>query len=202
MSNVYLPELSVMQEVADAMAGLTPAEKRRVAAWLSEYVCSDCAQASAGEAADLEVATQDAGLESEPALDAWYEEASAEAAAEDQLYETESVEDEDGESPKTYDTFDALYAAAEPKKGAQKAAVAAWWLENWAGQETWTAFEVNKLLKSAGVKVSSISIVLTNAVKAKTPLVEEIGRGGDSARSRKAFRLTDAGKAYVEAQLA
>ena len=76
--------------------------------------------------------------------------------------------------------------------------MAGYWLQTQDGAESWKASEVNKLLKSIDVKVSSISIVLTNAVKAKMPLVEQLARLGDSERSRKTFRLTSAGTSYVE----
>ncbi len=95
-------------------------------------------------------------------------------------------------------TFAELLDAVAPKTGAQKAAVAGWWLEHREQHESWKASEVNKLLKSADVKVSSISIVLTNAVKATNPLMEELARLGDGERSRKTFRLTAAGIAYVQ----
>ncbi len=98
-------------------------------------------------------------------------------------------------------TFAELYALVEPKKGAQKAAVAGYWLETHEGQRSWKASEVNKLLKSIDVKVSSMSIVLTNAVKAKAPIVLELERLGESARSRKTFCLSEQGLAYVQGSL-
>ena len=95
-------------------------------------------------------------------------------------------------------TFAELYEAVGPAKGAQKATVAGYWLESRQGQQSWKASEVNKLLKSIDVRVSSMSIVLTNAVKAASPLVVELSRLGDSERSRKTFRLSELGTAYVE----
>ena len=95
-------------------------------------------------------------------------------------------------------TFGDLYSTIAPKKGAQKAAVAGYWLETAQGQRSWKASEVNKLLKSIDVKVSSISIVLTNAVKVDSPLIMELERLGDGERSRKTFCLSERGLAYVE----
>lgn len=184
MPNVFLPELATIQAVADAMTSLSHAEKMRVAAWLNEYVQQECCCACEASA--------DASAAADGSFEAGIEYDGAELAQ-----DATNAADAEAAAP-TYDTFEELYTKIEPKRGAQKAAVAAWWLENKDGKQSWTAFEVNKLIKSIGVKVSSISIVLSNAVKAKDPLVEELGRGGESARSRKAFCLTETGKAYVE----
>lgn len=174
MGQFVLPELNAMQQIATIVSELTPAERKRVAAWLSEYAAQE----------DEPVA---APAEDEP-----------DAAPEEPAEDAEQTETPAGQQPAT---FAELYEAVAPKKGAQKAVAAAYWLEVRQGQQSWKASEVNKLLKSIDVKVSSVSIVLTNAVKAKDPLVIELARLGDSERSRKTFRLSESGLAYVESQL-
>lgn len=174
MGQFVLPELNAMQQIATIVSELAPAERKRVAAWLSEYAAQE----------DARVATP---AEDEP-----------DAAPEDPAEDAEQAVTPAGQQPAT---FAELYEVVAPKKGAQKAAVAAYWLEAKQGQQSWKASEVNKLLKSIDVKVSSMSIVLTNAVKAKDPLVIELARLGDSERSRKTFRLSESGLAYVASQL-
>ena len=169
MSNVVLPELEVMQKIADAVDGLTMAQKARVAAWLSVYVTD-------------EDAVEPAVVVEEP-------------------HDVEAPELEE-ESPKTFDTFAELLEAVAPKTAMQKVTVAAYWMQTTQNKQVWKASEANKLLKSADVKVSSISIVLTNGVKSKEPLAMVVSRSGDSSRSRKTFALTDAGIAYVEDRIA
>lgn len=176
--SIILPEISAIQIIADTIEELTPAERRRVAAWLSEYAKQDDAVAIA--APQVETA-----VEQEVDTDAEFED-----AAEDEAL-----------TAFPYDSFVDFYNATAPKTGAQKAAVAGYWLESQEGLESWKVFEVNKLLKSIGVKVSSMSIVLTNAVKANPALVEELGRLGDGERARKTFRLSTVGNAYVEGLL-
>lgn len=190
MAQSILRELSVMQQVADITSTLTPNERMRVAAWFYELASQD-------ETPQAQALTTTAALP--PA-----QVAAALAAAPEQDAAADAEADAPADAPaeKTYDSFAAFYAAAAPRKGAQKAAVAGYWLETREAHESWKASEVNKLLKSIDVKVSSMSIVLTNAVKVESPLVEELGRLGDSERSRKTFKLTDQGRAYVEAQLA
>lgn len=189
MSPIILPEFTAMQAVAEAVSGLSAAEKRRVAAWLTDYVTQDVlefAGTSAADEDDVQVAAY----------------AAYESDEDESCYEQDADFDEPIDAaPKTYDTFAELYEAAAPKTGAQKAAVAGYWFETHEGKESWKASEVNKLLKQIGVKVSSVSIVLTNAVKASDPLIAQLARLGDGERSRKTFCLTDKGIFFVEDRL-
>jgi hypothetical protein len=181
-----MAELNAIQRIAEIVADLTPAERRRVSAWLSEYAFQDECCGAGGCA-----------CECAPDDDADASWADGEAAP--------GAEGSGSEAPAdgapTYDSFAELYAAVAPRKGAQKAAVAGWWIENKMGQGSWKAYEVNKLLKSIEVKVSSMSIVLTNAVKAEDPLVVELERLGEGERARKVFCLSESGREYVQSQL-
>ena len=169
MPNVVLPELEVMQTIADAIEGLTPAQRARVAAWLSVY------------ATDEDVSLQDA------------------QDTQDEILEQGLVEED---APKRYDTFQELFEAVAPKTAMQKVTVAAYWMQTKMDKQVWKASEANKLLKGIDVKISSISIVLTNGVKSKEPLAVMVARNGESTRSRKTFALSDAGIAYVEGRIA
>lgn len=182
MSHILLPELTAMQVVADAVSPLSPSERRRVAAWLLEYASEEQEWMTGS---DTDIAFSDAPMFVPEANEE--EVAAAEVAP---------------QGDESYGNFNELIAAVAPKTGAQKVAVAGWWLQTKEGHESWKASETNKLLKSAGIRLSSISIVLTNGVKAANPLMEELERLGDSERSRKTFRLTDAGVAFVESRLA
>ena len=170
MQQSFEQEFNAMQQIASITSNLTSQERMRVAAWFLEYAAQ----------------VNDAGL-----VDTREDEVAAAAT-----YTT--PEPEEAVQKPVASTFAELYAAVSPKTGAQKAAVAGYWLQTQDGADSWKASEVNKLLKSIDVKVSSISIVLTNAVKAKKPLVEQLARLGDSERSRKTFRLTSVGTTYVE----
>lgn len=186
MSLPVLPELAAMQQIADIVSNLTVPQKRRVAAWFSEYASQE---STAQQSADTVDGSQ-------------YDAMDANNAATQEPYGAYEAYDEVYEDlPKTYDSFAEILEAVAPKTGAQKAVTAGYWLETRQSHESWKASEVNKLLKQANVKVSSISIVLTNAVKAADPLVEQLARLGDGERSRKTFRLTEAGIAFVEQRL-
>ncbi len=171
MSNI-LPEFVAMQAIADAVADLSKSEKRRVAAWLVDYT----AQETVSQADTNETSSQ---------IDALAHKPISEGAVE----------------PEPISSFSELYDAVAPKTGAQKAVVAGYWIEKYEGRDSWKASETNKLLKSIDVKISSISIVLTNAVKAAEPMVAELGRLGEGQRSRKTFCLNETGIAFVENRL-
>lgn len=187
MPNIALPELAVMQNLAEAVACLTPAEKRRVASWLSEYVQLD-------EQPSVPAVVQET-------VDVAGPEESADAATDAEDIDATEVEVSEPVST-SYESFADLYDDVAPKTGTQKAVTAGYWFEVKEGKQSWKASEVNKLLKSIDVKVSSISIVLTNAVKAKKPLIAQLERLGDSERSRKTFCLKESGIEYVESRIA
>lgn len=193
MSHIVLPELNAMQAIANAVEGLSLPERKRVAAWLSDFALQDVQIASQIKDSDNPVDSSSTEVEG--------------ANGEDKTQSVEvsiSVGQDDGadqEQLATFATFADLYEVAAPKKGAQKAAVAGYWLETVQGQQSWKASEVNKLLKEIDVKVSSMSIVLTNAVKARNPLITELERLGSGERSHKTFCLSDWGHSYVQSCL-
>lgn len=181
MSSLLLPELSAMQSIAQIVADLTPAERRRIAAWFYEYASQE-----------YDAQTEGCGCACQHGAEA-DEQTSSEVTA-------EAVEEQ--AAPDPMESFESLYQAIAPKTGMQKAVVAGYWLQRTQGQESWKASEVNKLLKQIDVKVSSISIVLTNATKMADPLIEQLGRLGDGERSRKTFCLTQKGWDFVGTRLA
>ena len=174
-------ELNVMSEVAEILRGLSKGEQRRILEWLSDYFdvyddyCDDI----------VEVLTE---------LD--------DVASADEV--TFVVEDNgDGEvmAEPAPNTFASLYEEVAPKTAIQKIVTAAYWIETQENKESWKSFEVNKLLKSLGVKVSSVSGTLAIEGKKDTPLVSVLDKSGDSMQARKTFRLSDAGFDYVEGRL-
>ena len=94
-------------------------------------------------------------------------------------------------------TFSSLYQAVAPRTNAQRAVVAAWWLEEQEGRESWFTHDISKQLGTIGVRVNALSIALANEAKAKAPKIELREKQGDSMQSRKSFVLTQAGKDYV-----
>lgn len=99
-------------------------------------------------------------------------------------------------------TFEGVYNKVEPKTAIQKIVTAAWWLERQEGKESWKSFEVNKLLKSLDVKISSVSGTLAIENKKDDSMIVVLEKSGDSMQARKTFRLSDSGYAFVDGRLA
>ena len=180
--STMLRELSVMNSVAETMKSLTPDEQYRVIMWLLDYF--DAYDDEDEEWEDDSPATfvvEDV----EPVV------IEPTVVVEPEAAEPEPVEPE----PHTLETF---FAAVAPKTAIQKIVACAYWLETEENHESWKSFEVNKLLKSLDIKVSSVSGTLALEAKKDTPLVQVLDKSGDSMQSRKTFRLSDAGLAFVE----
>ena len=169
-----LNELKVLNDVADILRGLNKGEQRRTLEWLLDYF-------------DV------------------YDEALIEDAFiipdEEDDVEFGGMDEEVEETPVDAD-FETLYNAVAPKTAIQKIVTAAWWLENKDGKDSWKSFEVNKLLKSIGVKVSSVSGTLAIEGKKDDPKIVVLDKSGDSMQARKTFRLSDSGIKFIEDRMA
>lgn len=174
--SAMLNELVVMNDVAKILQPLKKDECRRVIDWLADYldVYDDF---DFGDATFVEVS-------GEP--------------DEEYVEVEEALPVDEGF---VADTFKALYERVNPKTAIQKIVTSAYWLENTESQETWTSFQTNKLLKSLGVKISSVSGTLAIEGKKELPLIVVLEKSGDSMQSRKTFKLSAAGIDYVESRL-
>lgn len=170
-----LNELKVLNDVADILRELSKGEQRRTLEWLLDYF----------DVYD-EALVEDAFI-----LDD--DEAFADAP-----FDGEVVAVEDAAAD---DSFEALCAKVAPKTAIQKIVTAAWWLETKEGKESWKSFEVNKLLKSIGIKVSSVSGTLAIEGKKEDSKVVVLDKSGDSMQARKTFRLSENGFKFIEARI-
>ena len=187
-----LNELHVMSTVAEIMAPLHRDERRRVIEWLSDYfnvygeelvLAEDLSEIVDAPEAVVTIVSEE--VEEEP-------EAEAEAEVE---YEEPVAEEA---APLTFESF---YGQVAPKTAIQKIVTAAYWLETQEGKESWKSFEVNKLLKSIGVKVTSVSGTLAIDAKKPSPLTVVLEKSGGSMQSRKTFALSVEGQQFIEDRL-
>lgn len=169
-----LNELSAINTVVDILSPLSKAEQRRALVWLEDYfdVFSEY-----GEGEDIAIAFADSASDNAALVSSGFE---------------SGIE----EKP---DTFETLYNTVGPKTAIQKISCAAYWLETRENHESWKSFEVNKLLKSIDVKLSSVSGTLAIDAKKDEPLTVTLAKSGDSIQGRKTFRLSDAGYQYIQA---
>ena len=170
-----LNELVVINDLVQVLNPLAADEQRRVINWLADYFGIYDDEFAFDGASLVEVADLDEADDGE-AVDA----ADAEPAA---------------------DTFETFLARVNPKTAIQKIVTSAYWLETKEGKDSWTSFQANKLLKSLDIKISSVSGTLAIEGKKDNPMVSVLDKSGDSMQSRKTFRLSDAGLAFVESRL-
>lgn len=180
MASYALPELHIIEVTQEALSTLTPSERRRVLAWLSDYFTSEDVLPS---------------IESEEVV----EEAPAEVELEDLSVDDDA--EEESFAPATLATFAELYALVAPKTSIQKVMATAYWLEKRMGMESWRASDINKCLKSIDEKVRYLSNTLSIETKREDPRVVTLGKAGDSIQARKTFALSVAGETYVEQHL-
>lgn len=184
-----LNELVVLNDVAEMMSSLSKGEQRRIVSWLEDYFGifefeDDEFDTSAVvvELSDDEVIDTEDVVEDEEVFEAEAEEAEAPAEA----------------GPLT---LEGLFAQVAPKTAIQKIVTAAYWLDAEEDKATWKSFEVNKLLKSLGYKLSSVSGTLAIESKKPEPMVIVQDKSSDSMQGRKTFRLSEAGLNFVEDRL-
>lgn len=173
-------ELMVMNSIADTMMPLNKDEQRRVLNWLEDYF---------GIYDDEDMLPLDSDV-------VVIEPTAAEYVEDEVVDEAETAAAE----PEVL-TLPAYFEQVAPKTAIQKIVTAAYWLDTEEGKATWKSFEVNKLLKSLGIKVSSVSGTLALEAKKDDPMIVVLDKSSDSMQGRKTFRLSEAGFAFVENRL-
>ena len=176
-----LYELSVLNDLAKIMEPLKKDEQRRILTWLEDYfdIYDDDDLGFAVD--DMEIAPTRMFVVEEEDEDEAVDEAPAEPEEE---------------------TLESFFDKVHPKTAIQKIVSAAWWLENDQNKESWKSFEVNKLLKSLDIKISSVSGTLAIEAKKESPMIVVLDKSSDSMQGRKTFRLSEAGYAFINDRLA
>lgn len=106
-----------------------------------------------------------------------------------------------GGGPKDFEHFAELYDAAGPATDAEKVLVASYWAQVVKGKSSFGSRELNKELKDLGHAVSAINKAMSSNMKKRPALILQVSRGGASAQAQKKYKVSDAGKKWVEARL-
>lgn len=91
-----------------------------------------------------------------------------------------------------------LYAAAGPTTDAHKALVVAYWVQFMEGIEGIDAQAINTKLKHMGYGIGNITRAFESLKKTKPQLIVQLRKSGSSKQARKTFKITNAGKKFVE----
>lgn len=91
-----------------------------------------------------------------------------------------------------------LFAAASPKRGPEKALVAAYWIQQIQGRQDFDAQTINTELKHLGHGVANITVTLGALINLRPQLVIQLRKSGTAMQARKTYRLTREGIQRVE----
>lgn len=105
------------------------------------------------------------------------------------------------ESDNSFETFGELYSAIDPLTQEDKALTAAYWLQVIQGRESWQSADIQKELRELGYALSNVADSVSSAVNKRPQRVIQLKKSGSSRQARKTFKLSDAGKKYVEERL-
>lgn len=98
----------------------------------------------------------------------------------------------------SFDTFADFFHAAQPETEADKVLLAGYWFHEMEGKEELTSRVLNRKLKELGYKVSNITREVRRLMDKKPALVVQLRKKGSSKQAHKVYKLSHAGKKYVE----
>jgi hypothetical protein len=101
----------------------------------------------------------------------------------------------------TYEHFAELFAAANPKTDADKALVAAYWVQVIRGTDKWPSRLLNNELKNLGHSVGNITKALSNNMDRKPQRIIQLQKTGSSRQGNKIYKATHEGVAYVQGMI-
>lgn len=113
----------------------------------------------------------------------------------------EDAHENNGGGSRGYEHFAELYDATDPSTDAEKVLVASYWAQVINGKTSFGSRELNKELKDLGHAVSAINKAMSSNMKKKPSLILQVSRGGGSPQAQKRYKVSDAGKKWVEAKL-
>lgn len=171
------PEIEAMSAVATAVADLDEAARGRVLRWAADrYAISLPAggkSPATGNGAGSGTAGEEAGISDQ----------------------------EIAEEGSTFEHFAELFAAASPATDADKALVAAYWVQVHQGHSQWASRLVNAELKHLGHSLLNVTQALSKNMNRKPQRVIQLKKSGNSKQANKTYKVTNEGIVYVQGML-
>lgn len=100
-----------------------------------------------------------------------------------------------------YEHFAELFGKARPDTEADRALVAAYWLQVIQGKNAWQSAALQKELKHLGHASGNITTALTRNIAMKPQRVIQLQKSGSSKQARKTYKVTEEGLAHVRGML-
>lgn len=110
-------------------------------------------------------------------------------------------EEEIAEEAPTFEHFAELFAKAQPKSDADKALVAAYWVQVHEGQNQWQSRRLSTELKHLGHSLGNVTTALTNNMNKKPQRVIQLKKSGSTKQANKTYKVTNEGIVYVQGML-
>lgn len=109
--------------------------------------------------------------------------------------------DRDTPSSDSFAHFADLYDRVGPSTNGDRLVVGGYWCQVVEGSDSFTAQQVNNLLKDVGHGVSSIAKVFSALQERSPALVRQLSKSGRSQQARKTYKLTAAGINEIASRL-
>jgi hypothetical protein len=171
------PEIEAMSAVTTALADLDEDAQGRVLRWAAERY---------GVTTPMAVRVSDgrdgAGIGDSPRT-------------------ADVTEEEIAEESPTFRHFAELFAKAQPKSDADKALVAAYWMQVQEGQSQWQSRRLSTELKHLGHSVKNVTTALTSNINKKPQRVIQLKKSGSAKQANKTYKVTNEGIVYVQGML-
>ncbi|MCO1580597.1 hypothetical protein M8C13_33060 [Crossiella sp. SN42] len=98
----------------------------------------------------------------------------------------------------TFQYFAELFARAQPKSEADKALVAAYWIQVHQKYDQWPSRLLNVELKHLGYSLSNVTMALSSNMNKKPQRVMQLKKSGSSKQANKIYKVTNEGIVYVQ----
>lgn len=168
-----LYEIDIMRKIAQMLNELEPGQQARVVRWICDKY---------GNHDRLSPSTRKESVDS--AAD------SEDLRAKKQIKKTQYPQN-----------FPDYYQLVHPETDAERALISAYWLQIIQGKESVRALDVNNLLKELGHQVNNITRAFDHLQTKSPQLIIQVRKKGKSQQSRKRYRVTAAGRQFIEEQL-
>lgn len=106
-----------------------------------------------------------------------------------------------GDTPAAFEDFPTLFSQADPRTEADKALVAAYWLQVVEGHERFEGQQCNEQLKNLGHGIKNITSAMEKLMARKPELIMQVRKGGPSKHTRRQYQLTVEGSEAVARML-
>lgn len=174
------PEIAAMGAVADAVAPLEDDARGRVIRWAAERYGVSLAGAKPRSPVDRLTGN----------------------GTDEDEYGDDEEHAVDRSSPRHFEHFAELYDAVGPSSDPERVLVASYWHQIINGKASFGSQLLNKDLKDLGHAVGTINKAMAANMQKRPALILQVARGGNSRQARKTYKLSDAGRKWVEEKLA